>query len=281
MFDTPQRQAPASRGWVTRYLALLGVVLEPPSHEALARLTRAHVGTVLFENVSSILRRQAHPTGPVPPVDPEVLLATWEQGRGGGVCFELVEMFSRLLVELGYRAHPVLGHMAFPGAHQAVLVQLDGRRYLADVGNGAPFFEPIPLEGEVEVRRAGLAYRFHRDEASQQWIQDRLINGTWEPFCRYELGPPDPHERAAAYQRHHTPGESWVVDDLTLIRLREDEVWSLRRGQLTHFSSDGKWSEPASGGTCVRPAAEVFGMPNLPVAEALRALGLRTPLPAS
>jgi arylamine N-acetyltransferase len=168
--------------------------------------------------------------------------------------------------------------MAFPGAHQAVLVELDSQRYLVDVGNGAPFFEPIPLKGEVEVRRAGLAYRFRADDrADKQWVQDRLIGGTWEPFCSYELLPPDPRQRAAAYQRHHTPGESWVVDDLTLIRLREDEVWSLRRGQLTQFTADGKRSEPASRTDCARLAAEVFEMPNLPVDEALRALAQETP----
>ena len=147
MRDAQQREAPAPRGWVERYLGLLEVEHSAPSPEALARLTRAHVGAVLFENVTSILRRRAHPTGPVPPVDPEALLESWERGRGGGACFELAEMFARLLVGLGYQAHPVLGDMKFPGAHQAVLVDLYSRRYLADVGNGAPFFEPIPLEG--------------------------------------------------------------------------------------------------------------------------------------
>ena len=277
MSDAKQDETPAPRDWVERYLGLLRVEHSAPSQEALAGLTRAQVGTVLFENVTSILRRRTHPTGPVPPVDPEALLDSWERGRGGGVCLELAEMFARLLVGLGYRARPVLGHMAFPNAHQAVLVELGGRRYLADVGAGAPFFEPIPLEGEVEIRRAGLAYRFRSDGADGCWVQDRLIVGTWEPFCRYELRPADPRERDAAYQRHHTPGESWVVDDLTLIRLREDEVWALRRGQLSRFAAEGKRSEPVSVAACTRLAAEVFGMPGLPVEEALRALAERVP----
>src|SRR5215212_6151814 len=140
MCDAQEREASAPRGWVERYLALLEVEHPAPSPEALARLTRAHVGTVLFENVTSILRRQAHPAGPVPSVDPEAVLVGWERGRGGGVCFELVELFGRLLIGLGYRAWPVLGDMKFPAAHQALLVELDGRRYLVDVGNGAPFF---------------------------------------------------------------------------------------------------------------------------------------------
>jgi N-hydroxyarylamine O-acetyltransferase len=270
---------PISQGWVARYLALLGVRQAAPSHGALGHLMRAHVRAVLFENVTAILRRRAHPTGPVPPVDPDALLESWERGRGGGVCFELAEMFGRLLVGLGYRAHPVLGQITFPGSHQAVVVNLDGRRYLADVGNGAPFFEPILLEGEVEVRRAGLAYRFRPDGPDERWIQDRWIAGAWEPFCRYDLRPPDPRDRAAAYQRHHTPSESWVVGDLTLIRIREDTVYALRNGQLSCFTADGKRSEPASGAACARLAAEVFGVPDLPVEAALAALADRMPTP--
>jgi N-hydroxyarylamine O-acetyltransferase len=281
MCDAQERDALAPRAWVERYLALLGVEHPAPSPMALTRLTRAHVGAVLFENVTSILRRRAHPTGPVPPVDPEALLESWERGRGGGVCFELAEMFARLLVALGYRAHPVLGDMKFPGAHQAVLVELGGRRYLADVGNGAPFFEPIPLEGEVEVRRVGLTYRFRPGGAGGGWVQDRLIAGDWEPFCRYRLRPPDPREREAAYQRHHTPGESWVVGDLTLIRLREDEVRALRNRQLSRFTADGRRSEPVEEAACARLAAEVFGMPGLPVEEALRALAAGSPAPTA
>jgi hypothetical protein len=46
------------------------------------------------------------------------------------------------------------------------VVELHGRSYLADVSNGAPFFEPIPLDRTVEIRRFGLAYRFRPGEAA-------------------------------------------------------------------------------------------------------------------
>ena len=185
------------RDWVRRYLGFLGVHHRSPSLAALGRLTRAHQSSVTFENVTSILRRRAQPDGPVPPIDPEALLQAWEERRSGGLCFEVAEMFGRLLVALGYRAHPVLGFITFLGHHQAVLVEIDGRRFLVD-GGGAPFFEPIPLDREVEVRLAGLAYRFRPDEAGENCVQDRWIDGAWAPFCRYELRPPDPDVREAA-----------------------------------------------------------------------------------
>lgn len=156
----------ASATWVGRYLDVLGLAREAPSIAALGRIAEAQARRVVFANATSVLRRRANLGLPVPPVDCEALLETWEQRRGGGVCFEVVEMLSRLLVALGYQARPLLARISFPGSHQAVLVELDGACFLLDAGNGAPFFTPIPLDRVTEVRHAGLAYRFRPDEAA-------------------------------------------------------------------------------------------------------------------
>jgi N-hydroxyarylamine O-acetyltransferase len=257
-----------SAEWIGRYLELLRVEHPEPSLARLRLLTAAHLATVPFSNVTCILRRREAGEGPVPPLDPEAILATWEQGRGGGVCFEIAEMVWRLLVGLGYQAHIALGWRGFLGSHQGVVVALDDRRYLIDVGNGSPFFEPIPLGRPFEVRRAGLAFRFHAETDAA--FQERWMDGEWQTFCRYELGPPDEQLREAAYQRHHTLGESWVVDSLRLIRCLPDEVLSLRRSELVRYTCTGKETRPVSDPAAV--AAEVFHLPDLPVAAALRAL---------
>ncbi|MDP8924587.1 MAG: arylamine N-acetyltransferase [Chloroflexota bacterium] len=134
--------------WTDRYVRLLGVEREAPGWDALARLARAHLLSVPFESVTSVLRRRAHPDGAVPPLDPAALLTAWEERRAGALCFDAAEMVSRLLAELGYRAYPTAGRIGWPGSHQAVVAELDGGRAMVDVGNGAPFFEPIPLDGE-------------------------------------------------------------------------------------------------------------------------------------
>ena len=92
----------------------------------------------VFENVTAILRRARVPSGPVPPVDLDALLRARAAGRGGGVCFELAPLFRRLLTGLGYRVWPILAQITFPGSHHATVVDLDGARYLVDVGSGAP-----------------------------------------------------------------------------------------------------------------------------------------------
>jgi arylamine N-acetyltransferase len=262
--------------WVTRYLEVLQIEHPRPSLEALTRLTRAHVLRIPFENITSILRRQAHGSGTLPAPDPEATLVRWGESGGGGVCFEIVSMVDRLLVGLGYRTYPVLAKITFPGSHQANLVELDGRRYLVDAGNGAPFLEPIELDGEVELRRAGLAWRFRPDTAPDTWIQDREIDGAWVPFCLYSLGPADPDVREAAFQRHQTIGQSWVVDNLVLTRSGEHEVWSLRDAELRHFTAEAKTVESVSTpADYSRLAATLFGLPALPIDRARAALAAR------
>ena len=108
---------PAPPQWVDRYLTLLGEPAAEPSLLALTNLIRSQFRTVTFENVTSLLRRAANPQGPVPPLDPDTLLANWEAGRGGGVCYEISAMFHRLIRTLGYDAELVLAQISIPDGH--------------------------------------------------------------------------------------------------------------------------------------------------------------------
>ena len=259
------------------YLNFLNLDESPPlTLEGLARLTRAQVRNVPFESITSVLRRADYPLGPVPALDTDTLLQSWIDRRGGGVCFEVVATFERVLRELGFEARAINAQISWPGSHQALIVDLDQSRYLVDVGNGAPFLDPIPLDGTSEVRYAGLAYRFHAGDQAEMWVQDRWIDEAWVPFCTYDLRVGDPVIRESAYQHHHTPGQSWVVDSITLTRCDADEVWSLRNDELRHFTPDGK-SERRIGEPeeYARLAAEVFNVPALPIDRARQTLAQR------
>lgn len=269
----------ATGEWVQRYLRLLGAEPEHPGVEALGHLIRANVLTIPFINVSSILRRARTPLGaPVPPLDTEEILISWEEQRSGGVCFERTSMFGRLLGALGYDAHPIVANASFPGSHNAVLVHLEGKRYLAEVGAASPFFDAVALGAEAEVRHAGLTYRFRAGDAPDVLLQERLINGAWTGFCSYDLRVPDDDAVEEAYQRHHTPGQSWVVDDLFLVRSSEVDVKVFRNQQFTHYTQDGKRSERITDPAAIAHlVSNVFALPRLPIAESLRAQAAYAP----
>ncbi|GEJ58856.1 arylamine N-acetyltransferase family protein [Anaeromyxobacter diazotrophicus] len=258
--------------WVSRYLALLGVEHAAPSLEQLRQLVRAQVLTVPFENSGSLLRRQAAGAGPVPPLDPEALLAAWEQRRAGGVCFEHTEAFGLLLAELGYPVTPIAGEISFPGSHQALLVEAGGARWLLDVGEGSPLLEPIPLDRAFEVRRAGLGFRFKSDPADAGvWLLERALEGSWKPFCRFWLRPQSRADREVAYQRHHRAGETWVTNSMVLVRCHEDEVVSFREFKLTRFTPAGKATAPVEAPGAWARLPGLAGLPALPLPAAARA----------
>jgi arylamine N-acetyltransferase len=262
----------ASKEWVDRYLTVLGVEWSEPSLDALTAITRAHLREIHFENITSLLRRAAHPEGPVPPLDPEALLANWEHRRGGGVCYEIASMVERLLRGLGYRAFIAPGQIVSPAGHLAVVVEVDGGRYLVDLGNGAPLHEPIPLDREVEVHRAGLGFRFRLAETEGVWLQERLIHGEWQSFCRYTLAPVSSEDREDAYQGHHRPGHSWVTGEPRTVRCRENAVSRLTLREFEVHTADGKRTEPVDGPEdFARWAADDFDLPGLPVSEAIAA----------
>lgn len=162
---------------VDGYLDRLGVARpDGPSMEALRALFRAHVERVPYETLDIQIAR---PTS----VDPEETVARVLRGRGG-YCVQLNSAFATLLSALGYA---VAWHRAGvqtsaklppPGAeiapHLAPVAELDGERWLVDVGLGDGLIEPIPLRpgayrhghftfrlGPSEVEEGG--WRFDHD----------------------------------------------------------------------------------------------------------------------
>ncbi len=261
--------------WTRRYLDLLGLEAEPPSLDWLKRFGAAHLRVAPFCNVTSIMRRRSVEGETVPPLDHEAQLSAWERKAGGGVCFEVAEMVSTLLGELGYERHVVLGQITFPASHQAVVVRLREGPYMIDLGCGAPLPDPIPLIRTSEYHAAGLSYRFRPDLASMTCAQDRLLDGEWVEFCHYDLRPASEEDRDAGYQRHHIPGETWVVGTITLMRYfdRDGEVVSLRDGRWTRFREGEKHSaEVLTDAEYEQLVADELRWPELPVVEALEAL---------
>jgi arylamine N-acetyltransferase len=261
-----------TRTWIRRYLSLLAVDAPPRGLEGLRRLVRAQVETVPFENSNSLLRRRAAGQGPVAGIDPEALLASWEARRSGGVCFEHTEMFGRLLSGTGYDVTPIAGEISFPGSHQALVVAVEGGRWLVDVGNGAPFLEPVPLDRPFGIDRLGLGYRFHVDPSDPGvWIQERALEGGWQAHCRYLLRPQSQDDREAAYQRHHRPRETWVTNSIVLIRSREEEVVVFRNGDQHRYTAAGKTSSRVEEPEAWARLPGLVGLPGLPVREVVRA----------
>jgi N-hydroxyarylamine O-acetyltransferase len=147
-------------------LVRLGV--DAPLHADLPTLRRLHRAWrthVPYENLDIQLGRSIQ-------LDPEALLDKFGRRRRGGFCYEMNGALALLLRSVGFAVDVVeSGVLAVVrgddawGNHVALLVTIDGERWLADAGIGDAFLEPLPLRGGSH-RQGALTYRVERLDAA-------------------------------------------------------------------------------------------------------------------
>ena len=132
-----------------RYLSILGVEARPPGIEHLSRLVQAQIMRVPFENVSKLWLKKTRGATSVPSLEDH--LDGIERYNFGGTCYANNPFFAQLLRYLGYDVTICGADMSKPDVHIVSIVRLDGREYLVDVGYGAPFFDPMPRDLDLEI----------------------------------------------------------------------------------------------------------------------------------
>ncbi len=177
---------------IDTYLNRIGVTTcRTPSLAYLAELQRAHMQRVPFENLSVMCGE--------PIVLDEGLLYTKivERGRGG-FCYELNGAFGWLLRGLGFDVTRIAAGVYSQAEeefgptfdHMALLVALEGGRYLADVGFGDSARGPIKLpDGQTED--VSGRYRLVSVDGGQAFVLQKTIGEieNWRPQYRFTDQP--------------------------------------------------------------------------------------------
>ena len=141
-----------------------------PTAANLAALHRAHMLAVPFENLDIHLGRRNV-------LDPDHVFDKVVRRRRGGWCFELNGLFALLLEQLGYRvtrcaASVVLSDPPSPDfAHLTLRVDLD-EPWVADVGFGDSFTEPLRLDERGDQLREGRPYRLEQADGRVTLLQE-------------------------------------------------------------------------------------------------------------
>ncbi|WP_331446542.1 arylamine N-acetyltransferase family protein [Streptomyces xanthochromogenes] len=148
------------------YLAHLGHEGDrTPSLATLRALHRAHVLSMRWENVEAVLRKYR-------PLDVDSVQAKMVGTARGGTCFEHITLYAAALERLGFSFFVVQGRVRMgstrirPETHAMVIVELEGRRWLSDIGFGASPLEPIELADATDSDDGVWAYRLRRQEVS-------------------------------------------------------------------------------------------------------------------
>jgi arylamine N-acetyltransferase len=129
---------------VKKYLRILGVKNTAPSIEALDHVVGAHITKIPFENISKLYYLNKMNLRSIPGADQ--YLDGIEKYNFGGTCYSNNFYLHLLLKSLGYNIRLCGADMNQPDVHMVNIIEVDGREYLVDGGNAAPFFNPLPRD---------------------------------------------------------------------------------------------------------------------------------------
>jgi len=148
----------------------------------------AHLYSVPFENLS------IHAHEPIV-LDDEALFKKIVERRRGGFCYEANGAFASLLRELGFAVTMLSAEVARGGGefsqpfdHMALMVTLE-KRWLADVGFGESFLEPLQIDTTSEQVQGEEAFKIVPDGG--YLVVLRRAGNEWESKYRFTL---EPHE---------------------------------------------------------------------------------------
>jgi N-hydroxyarylamine O-acetyltransferase len=178
-----------------------------PRADVLRGLHVAHMTAVPFENLS------IHAREPVVLEDGALFAKIVGRGRGG-FCYENNGLFAALLRALGFRVSMLSAEVANseggfgrPFDHMALLVTL-GERWLADVGFGDSFVEPLRVDERGEQSQGRHAYRVAPEGDYLVMSRRDAGGGGWRPQYRFTLRPHVYEDYAEMCRYHQTSPES-------------------------------------------------------------------------
>jgi N-hydroxyarylamine O-acetyltransferase len=216
------------------YLARIGYAgALRPDLATLCALHRAHLLAIPYENLDIHLGRRLT-------LDLPQIFAKLVDERRGGWCYEMNGLFAWALRQIGIRVHLLSGTVGrategdtVEGNHLVLLVELE-QPYLADVGFGNGFLEPLPLVAG-RYHQGFLTYELAADDT--RWHFQNHAHGG--PGFDLRLTPYRLADFAAACHALQTAPTSGFVRTTVCHRFTPTGIVSLRGAVLTEVRAEG------------------------------------------
>mgnify|MGYP001824157644 FL=1 len=232
-----------------------------PDLDTLRALHRSHMLAVPFENLD------IHLGQPIS-LHEEELFEKIVARRRGGFCYELNASFAALLRGLGFQVAYLSARVAREGGsysqefdHLALLVHLTGaedgksarrilgpdpERWLADVGFGDSFLEPLRLDEPGSQEEAGSAYRIER-EGIHRIVWQRPGGGLWERLYCFTLQPRRLKDFSGMCRYHQTSPESGFTQRRICTRATPSGRITLSDTRFVTTQQGKKVEQPVNG----------------------------------
>src|SRR5690554_1562177 len=211
-----------------------------PSLETLRALHRLHPTAIPFENLTTLLDES--PRLDVPSLETKLV----RSGRGG-YCFEHNRLFAAVLEALGFRVVGLAARVLWerdpsalpPRTHMLLTVDVDGSRYVADVGfGGLTLTAPLRLVVDEEQDTPHETYRIRRQGAG--FVIEARLGDAWRALYWFDETPY--HEIDFEVLNHFVatyPGSPFR-SMLYCARALPDRRLALRNGRFTVRDIEGR-----------------------------------------
>jgi len=191
-----------------------------PTSDMLRAIHRAHMMAVPFENLDIAIGRKIV-------VDEDAFVRKVVEQRRGGFCYELNGAFAALLRAMGFRVTLLSARVARDQGgegpefdHLTLRVDLEVQ-WLADVGFGESFLEPLRIEvGQEQPDPAGTFRLAHLGERLQ--LEKLEPEGHWKRQYSFALVPRRLEEFAGMCHYHQTSPDTSFTQNRICTRATPD-----------------------------------------------------------
>lgn len=262
-----------SNGLFERYLRILGCPSREPGSEALAELVAAQLTHVYFENISKLYFMKREGLRGLPGL--ERYLDGIERFHFGGTCYANNYYFHLLLDHLGYDVKLCGADMSAPDVHVVSFVAVDGREYIVDAGNAAPFLSPLPrdLDHDYVVEMGRDRYILKPQDEDGSSTMQMYRDGKLRHGYRAKPEPRGIDHFESVILDSYRP-EATFMNALLIVRCEVGRTWRLHNLTLTEFRGRAQRSqELADRGELARVVEERFGIDAGVVTEAIAGIG--------
>jgi N-hydroxyarylamine O-acetyltransferase len=211
-----------------------------PTIDTLRAVHQYHPQAIAFENLDPLLKRIVH-------LDAASLAQKMLTDARGGYCFEQNLLFGYALDALGFKVRWLTGRTRWgaakdavkPRTHMLLLVEAEGRSFLADVGFGANTLTgPLLLDSRDE--QPTPHERFLLVEAGEQLIMQVKVRNAWSDLYGFDLSEqllPD-LETGNWYASTHP--SSRFVNELMVTRAEPNHRYALHNNELSVHRRNGE-----------------------------------------
>jgi N-hydroxyarylamine O-acetyltransferase len=195
---------------IKKYLKRIKVHSEvKPDLKTLRHLHRQHLYNVPFENLDIHSGRKII-------LQKDKLLHKIIDEKRGGFCYELNGTFYELLTAAGFNVKRVSAGVCDDGInygpdfdHMALIVNINDEEYLADVGFGDSFIEPLKFNPDEIQKDVKDSYKISKSKGNGYYILFRSPDGeNFIPQYRFKTAPKELNEYVEMCRYHQTSPQS-------------------------------------------------------------------------